>query len=281
MEPHLIQGSEIWKNFRRSKLGGSDAPVIALKSPWKTPYQLWLEKLNFWEQPDNGAMARGREMESVAREAFMQSTGIMIAPKVVISKEHPFLMASLDGMDMDEETIVEIKCVNANDHDLALHVKVPEKYEDQLLHQCIVTGLKKCIYFSYTPASFAIVEFYYDEDKARDLIQKETEFFECVKNLEPPKLTNKDYVECQDQSLRDDILEIRRLQLIQKEAKSQIESIKERIEARPGLCNSRVGDSTLCRIVKRGNIQYQKIDILKDIDLEPYRAKPSTYWRIS
>ncbi len=44
MTSQLIQNTPEWHAFRRKRIGASDAPVIMGISPWKTPYQLWIEK---------------------------------------------------------------------------------------------------------------------------------------------------------------------------------------------------------------------------------------------
>jgi predicted phage-related endonuclease len=42
----MQQQTPEWLEFRKNKIGASDAPIIMETSPWKTPYQLWLEKLS-------------------------------------------------------------------------------------------------------------------------------------------------------------------------------------------------------------------------------------------
>lgn len=41
---NLLQNTQEWEKFRLQKIGASDAPIIMGVSPWKTPFQLWLEK---------------------------------------------------------------------------------------------------------------------------------------------------------------------------------------------------------------------------------------------
>ena len=44
MNIELTQNTPEWLEFRRKKIGASDAPIILEVSTWKTPYQLWLVK---------------------------------------------------------------------------------------------------------------------------------------------------------------------------------------------------------------------------------------------
>ena len=116
----LIQQSNEWLELRKNKIGASDAPVIMHVSPWKTPYQLWEEKLGLKESFSSSAMKRGLEMEESARKAFEKETGLVVFPQVLFHKEHEWMMASLDGIDIEGKNIVEIKCPGKVDHEIAL-----------------------------------------------------------------------------------------------------------------------------------------------------------------
>ena len=68
----IEQGTKRWLEERMSYIGGSDAPIIMGVSPWKTPYQLWEEKMgNVVEDKDKEFIfARGHRMEDKARRIF-------------------------------------------------------------------------------------------------------------------------------------------------------------------------------------------------------------------
>ena len=76
-------------------------------SPWQTPYQLWQLKLGLIEQEVTPAMRHGSDMESAARAAYEKQTGRVMQPLVVVDGEYS---ASLDGMTLAGDRIVEIKC---------------------------------------------------------------------------------------------------------------------------------------------------------------------------
>ena len=151
----LAQNSPEWLEFRRDKIGASDAPVIMGVSPFKTPYQLYLDKVENMHQPQNSAMKRGHDLEAEARQAFeamyetLYMDKITVVPYVVQSDIYEWMIASLDGLDMGKGVMVEIKCPGQKDHDLAMSGKIPEHYIPQLQHQLFVTGLNKMFYFSY------------------------------------------------------------------------------------------------------------------------------------
>lgn len=71
---------------------------------------------------------------------------------------------------------------------------------------------------------------------------------------------------------------------IRKERK-QLEMREEEIkEILIGMCehvSSIGGGIQVEKIVKRGSIQYSRIELLKQVDLEQYRNEPTEYWKVS
>ena len=101
MNIELIQNTHEWLEFRRKKIGASDAPVILEVSPWKTPYQLWIEKTSGTPSITTHHQKRGLELEELARQTFEKKTGTIMFPKVVLHPSFDWMMASLDGIDID------------------------------------------------------------------------------------------------------------------------------------------------------------------------------------
>ena len=157
----MEQGSKEWLQVRRRHIGASDAPVIMGVSPFKTVYELWMEKLGTGRTSVNAAMQRGLDMEGQAREHFSMMTGIEVKPSASFSRSVEFMMASLDGISSDGLTIVEIKCAGQADHGLAVKGQVPEHYMPQLQHQMAVCEVKELYYFSYD----GLTEVYFEGPK--------------------------------------------------------------------------------------------------------------------
>jgi hypothetical protein len=65
-------------------------------------------------------------------------------------------------------------------------------------------------------------------------------------------------------------------ELAQREAE-----IKEALVSMSGHANSTGGGIQVEKIVKRGSIQYSRIEMLKQVDLEQYRSEPTEYWKVS
>jgi putative phage-type endonuclease len=189
----INQNTQEWHQLRKTKIGASDAPVIMRVSPWKTPYQLWQEKLGLLPEKDNPFLNQFHDKEIIARNKFIEITGIEVSPLVVLSNEHPFMMASLDGISRLGNHIVEIKCPGIKDHECALNGKIPPKYYPQLQHQMIVCNLEKCFYFSYrSDTEYKLLEVNIDNEYNKTLLQEEYKFIDNLNSLTPPELMKRE-----------------------------------------------------------------------------------------
>jgi len=181
----IKQYSKEWYDIRKNYIGASDAPIILRKSPWRTREELLYEKAGLISpQKENTYMRRGKEMEDKALAAFEQEHKLaLMIPKVFFHKTIPYIMASIDGVDLMEEVFVEIKCPGKADHAQTLKGKIPEKYIPQVQHQIEVVGTEKAYYFSYTQENFSTVIVYRDEDYIKNLLEEEARFWEELQEL--------------------------------------------------------------------------------------------------
>ncbi len=184
----LVQQSEEWLNFRKSKIGASDAPIIMGVSPWKTAHELWMEKMSCENTViSNSSMERGIELEPIARDLFENLLSVKVEPRVKIHPKYEWMIASLDGIDDDQKIMVEIKCPNKRDHKLAEEGKIPDKYYPQLQHQLEVCQLDMGYYFSFNGKNTALVKIYRNDEYIKLLIREELKFYECMINFIVPK----------------------------------------------------------------------------------------------
>ena len=277
----LIQNTPEWEEMRKTKIGASDAPVIMGVSPYATPHQLWQKKLGLIMETTHAGMKRGHDLEALARLELEKMTNMLFMPQVKFHPKHEWMMASLDAIDLEQNCIAEIKCPNAEDHELARNGKVPEKYFPQLQHQLEVCQLKRALYFSFDGSSGVIVEVFRDEKYIKEMIKKEQEFYECMIQLTPPALTNRDYVQKTDDTWSNDVSKL-------KSITQKIEDLElQREELRESLISQCMGQSSMgngvkvSKVIKKGNIDYSKIPTLSSLDLEPYRKPSSEYWKIT
>ncbi len=173
--------------LRRNFIGASDAPVIMGDSPWKTPAKLYREKVGLDIVEPNYAMQRGIQLEAEARYLFYTETGISVYPIRVQHREIKWMMASMDGLNMDQTVGLEIKCPMGKDHQVAAEGKLPEKYYAQLQHQMEVLDLDEMFYMSYHPNSHYIFTVNRDKDYIEKMIDKEKIFYYHLVDFKEPE----------------------------------------------------------------------------------------------
>ena len=277
----LQQGTPEWLAWRRANIGASDSPIIMGASKWSTPYELWLYKTGQKEEkPMNRWMQRGKDLEDEARTLCEKELGVELFPQCVTSKLNPFMIASMDGLSLDGEIAVEIKCPGYTDHQCALHGEVPNNYMWQLQHQMYVCELGSIFYYSYDGNAGILLQVHRNNDMISSLLQQAIYFIDCVTSMIPPKLCDRDRIQVTDDSLG--FLERELIACI--EAKKEIElqesSIRERILSKVNM-NIETDRLKITRYSMPGRIDYSKVPQLKDVDLEPYRGKSKECWKIT
>lgn len=279
----MKQGTSEWLALRKNHIGASDAPVIMGDSPWKSPYQLWEEKLGVGqEMPDNPGLKMGREMEGPAREAYEKFTNKLMVPEVVFHPlpEMSFMMASLDGVSSNGDTIVEIKNPNEKDHLEAVNGRVPKKYWAQVQHQleCYETA-DILHYWSFRNGKGALVEVERSPDYLKDLIAKEEEFWNAVTTFTPPPLDDKDYMIIEDNEWKALAHQKIRYDKELKYLKEKIESNKMAMIKKSGGQNIMGHGIKFRKVFHKGTVNYKQG--FKDANLceEKYRGEGKEFWK--
>lgn len=93
--------SEQQLEARKVGIGGSEIAAVLGLSPYKTPFDVWQDKLNLVEQPDlsdNEYIHFGNVLEDVVAEEFGRRTGLKPRRRnqILIHKDHHFLLANID-----------------------------------------------------------------------------------------------------------------------------------------------------------------------------------------
>lgn len=271
------QGSQEWLSLRKNYIGASDTTVIMEVSPWKTPYQLWSEKMGLSEnQKDNASMKRGRDLEPIARQKFIEEIGYAVVPIVALHDSIQFMLASFDGVSDDGKIAVEIKCPGYQDHEMAMDGVIPEKYVPQLQHQMEVAGLQSMFYFSFNEKSYKVLEIEKDEKYFKKLLEKEKDFWDCMQNLEAPELIEKDFIKRDDEEwaqLAKEWIEISKIE-------DRKDQIRKKLIDLSGRSNSMGGGIKLSKIPRKGLVDYKSIPEIRGLDLEKYRKPNIETYRI-
>lgn len=180
------QGSPAWLELRQTKITATDTATIMGLNPFKTRQELWLEKLGLKNpQPLNEKMREGQILEEKARIYINEHLETDFKPVVLLSIIHPFMMASLDGMDSSGK-ILEIKC-GVKSYKQILEGYIPEYYMAQMQKQMYVADAGYCRYLCYR-SDIQWKELYIDrdEDFIKCMIEQEYIFNDCIFNFVDP-----------------------------------------------------------------------------------------------
>lgn len=182
----MVQGSNEWHDLRRTKITGTDSSIILKLNPWKSPYTLFRQKMGLEEIEITSAMEEGSLLEAEARGQFALKM-FLVEPKVWVSDEHPFMMASLDGVGIENGKLsaVEIKC-GAKSYREAQKGIVPPYYKAQCQHQLATLGLDMIYYWAYRDGHGILIPIYRDQQFIDKMIEKEREFYSHLQNMSYP-----------------------------------------------------------------------------------------------
>lgn len=280
----MEQNSNDWHTWRGKGIGSSDAPIILGMSPYMTPLQLWEHKTGLVPKAFKGNFVteRGHNLEEVARQHYALHTGLNPKPKNVEHPKHPFLRASLDGLDEDKKVLVEIKCPGAPDHALAVAGQLPEKYVAQVQHQLNVTGLELAHYWSFDGQQGVLVEVPRNDNFIAAMEAAEIEFWQKVLEKDPPPLSDKDIKNVRDEQLTFLVQQWREAKAAKDGAEAILDRCRDMVEKRMQEVGHPRVECNGLRVTnywRKGNVDYAKIPQLKGLNLDAYRKTGSMQTR--
>ena len=110
---------------------------------------------------------------------------------------------------------------------------------------------------------------------------EEQKFYQWLENRQPSEKSEESFDQRSDEAWEQCSSQyIKNLKAI-KDIELEQEKLKNQLMFLSGHKNCRGGGISLCQVTRKGNIDYSKIEILKDIDLEQYRKPETTSWRIT
>lgn len=184
---------EEWLRERAKGLGGSDAPAVCGVSPWKSPYQVWLEKRGEAEpQEDNEPMFWGRTLEPVIRQRYADVTGrtVVVPNEILRHPKYDWMIANIDG-EVPGERILEIKTARSADGwGEPGSAEIPETYIIQVQHYMIVRAYPVADVAALIGGNdFRIYEVPADPELQQLILDREAAFWDMVLKGTPPDPT--------------------------------------------------------------------------------------------
>jgi len=293
------QGSAAWLEDRKLGIGGSEIAIVLGLSPYKTPYQLWLEKTGLIEPEDISSLPhvmRGTLAEPVARKKLEDSLGFKLAPMVYDQRGD--VRFSSDGTNQQKGVFIEIKAMGLDAHLAAGEggsQNVPAHYmpqvvwgfgADQLMTTCYFVSVRpedghRChvITIERTPEI---------DSTFKDYRTKAMEFMTMVRTKTPPPLTSRDCVAIENNQVFEADVELwQRAKMHMAEAEAALEHAETLLKAwvDDEAAGSVEGYGVkITRVQRQGTVSWSKIPQVKALPpevIEPYRGAPSVSVRIT
>lgn len=276
-----------WHEERAKGIGGSNVASVLGISPYVSPYQLWLEKTRRVQPEDISGkfhVLRGVQAEPIARALFEEQTGMRFEPKSWVHPEKPWRRANDDGYNKDFGAVIEIKTMSKQKHADVANGIIPEYYLCQLQYNMSLANANIGYFISYSPEQKTLYSVTVQPD-----LEYQQKIFEAVDSFwlnhvvadVPPELTDEDFVSCIDPDFEAASEEYKKL-------KTEMKLLQEKLDMVETVLHGFLGNNsgikqnglTISRVVRKGNIEYGRIEALKGIDLEPYRKPSTTYIKI-
>lgn len=176
---------------RNSGLGASDAPVALGLSPWRSPFELWLEKVGRGAAFEETLPTRvGKALEPVIVTLFMQKTGLIVsdAQRQIVDPVNPWRWVTVDGI-VEDGSLLEAKAISWTPDEWGAPGtdQIPMPYLVQTQHGLGCSGLKQ----AYVPVLFEAKRFEVylvprDEAIIAKITEQELAFWQRVLDNNPP-----------------------------------------------------------------------------------------------
>ena len=285
------------KAARLNGIGGSDAAVVCGLSPFKSPYQLFLEKRGEapLDEEETLAMELGSILEEPVAQLYCRKTGRALRRQpLAFHDEHSFMLANIDRQILKDPRgpgIYEGKTTNEwIGREIRGAGDVPDHYYLQAQHYMAV--------YDYTWASFGVLigtsrfvwfDIDRNEDVIAELIRQEAEFWERVQTGRPPAIDSSprtaDLIKRMYPQDTGKVLQIEASELIESarslvRCKSLVKSLEEEIGGHENRLKSAIGDASTAQLLGFGEITWKrsKDSVRREVNLEKLQADfPSAY----
>ncbi len=251
-----------WHAARATGIGSSDAAAVAGLSPWKTPLEVYLDKIGESENIETPEMRRGTLLEPVVRQMYCDATGhtVEVPDAMIRHPIHDFAIVNLDGIVTAQNLIWEGKTSrNRSGWGEPGTAEIPVVYLCQVQHGMMVTSIPRAdIAVMFGDFELAIYHVEADPEFQMLLLEHEAKFWLHVEQRIPPEpVTASDMIHRWPRNLiastaaTSDDLQAARVLVAVKDRIAAWEKIKEQAETllkgsikdAEGL---HVGDETIC-----------------------------------
>lgn len=189
---------ESWQEYRSNQkgIGGSEIATILGVNPYKSKFELWLEKTGQKERDkiDNQFVEWGNLLEPVIRDKFRRETGFRVMKNNFVLQHdiHEFMIANIDGEVVDPafsgKGILEIKTTSSHNKK-DWEEGCPIHYMAQVQWYMAVTGYEYayiCVLIGGNDFRYFLIE--RNDYVIDNMIAQASDFMHMVENRIPPEI---------------------------------------------------------------------------------------------
>lgn len=175
---------------RESGIGSSDCAAAIGISPYKSRYELWLEKTGQEQPPNLDEVERvqwGNYLEPVIAERYAAREGVKVARvnQTQVHREYPYMLSHIDRRVVGKDMILE--CKNASEYvgkksfGEEYTDQVPEPYLVQVMHQMIVNSKQLADLAALIGGNrLRVYRIAFDDELANLIVDRCRYFWNCV-----------------------------------------------------------------------------------------------------
>lgn len=287
---NIEQRSPEWFEARRGLLTGSNIGAALGVNPWKKPDDLIRQMVREYHgaEPEfvgNAATEYGTAHESLALLDYEMETGNTVKEcGFFVHPELDWIGASPDGL-IDDDIVLEIKCPYGLRDEASPKFKSLEEqphYYAQVQIELACTGRRFCVFYQWSPNGHLIELFDFDPQWFNASLPILEAFYKrFLSELNNPAHLEEKHKEINTQQAKLLIDEYQDLtDSIDQATERKKEVFEELVKLAKGR-NSLIWGRKLTQVERKGAVDYKAIPQLKNVDLEQYRKKPTSYWRLT
>ena len=175
---------------RQTFIGGSDVGTIMGVNPFKSAFDLYLEKTEHIEREnidDKLQIRLGHKMENVVAEIYEEETGdkVQLSNRSYRCKEYPFLIGHIDRKVVGKKKGLEIKTTSSFNKTEYDDGEIPPTHYFQCMFYMMITGFHDWDLATLRDnRNFYVTHVTWDEHIAELMLDRILKFWECVEKKE-------------------------------------------------------------------------------------------------
>lgn len=172
------------------------AVIIAGHSRGTNIQRLWQEftgRITPREPADDNAIQARVGRQEQLRARFAEARGLVVRPACIVSTEHRWAAATLDGLTDAMDSLCVLTLLDEGEHQLVREGQVPDRFATRIQWQllCADRQVQRAFFFACPTEDRAIVEAVTleispDEEVQHDLLERARRFREAVVDNVPP-----------------------------------------------------------------------------------------------